>query len=522
MIFLKLSFFLSISGIFFYLQGYEGDGRQPIMLECNTKDFYDSTQTKITFYGDSRMDFVNKGGVYGNSTMPSILNEPYGNAGAYSADQLFSDAQIQNLGVEGYRSYNLTDHLDRCIPQMSKNYKIAKRFVFHIGGNNFADSLTVSWHATDNLSKTAHGRSILPVVLAVYFEVTRFNLRNQLEYILMNLKAIASKTNNGKPDVLVIGGYPARGRFLNITQNFTPQIIPGLDNPFVDKVKMTDPLAFYLSLGEYFSVGLASMEADYSELASRHNLEYLRVWDEMNKPQEYMALDLIHPNDKGFKKWGSVVGKKLREISFNSAPTARSFTSTGDRWKDAEMEYILARADLQEKLIDYENKKKELEDREKRLKEIQAEIRDAEYKLSLIKQRIEKVDGQIADTKAKIEDLNSKIEEARLQGRLEEERRLAELKRQEEERLAQLELERRQAEAARLEQERQNAVLAAQQAEAARLAEIARQQAEAARLAAEAAQRREQAAKAEQERLQRERDALALAAACFFFGYCHL
>ncbi len=454
--------------------------------------------------------------------MPSILNEPYANAGPYSADSLFSEESIQNLGKEGYRSYEIVRHLDNCIPNMSKNYKIAKRFVFHVGGNNLMDSLAASWYAVNHLPKTAYGRSILPAVLAIYFETARFNLRRDLEYIIMNLAAISSKTNNGKPDVLVVGGYPARGRFLNVTLDQTPQIIPGVGNPLADEVKMTDPLAFYLSIGEYFTVGLNSMEADYSGLAAKYNAEYVRVWDEMNKPQEYMALDLIHPNDKGFKKWGSVVGKKLREISFNSAPKARSFTSTGDRWKDAEMEYILARADLQEKLIDYENKKKELEDREKRLKEIQDQIRDAEYKLSLIKQRIEKVDGQIADTKAKIEDLNGKIEEARLQGRLEEERRLAELKRQEEERLVQLELERQAAEAARLEQERQNAVLAAQQAEAARLAEIARQQAEAARLVAEAAKRREQAAKAEQERLQRERDALALAAACFFFGYCHL
>ncbi|HNH09910.1 MAG TPA: SGNH/GDSL hydrolase family protein, partial [Leptospiraceae bacterium] len=297
------------------------------MLECNTKDFYDPAQTKITFYGDSRMDFVNSPG-YGNSTMPSILNEPFGSAGAYSADSLFSEESIQNLGKEGYRSYEIVRHLDNCIPNMSKNYKIAKRFVFHVGGNNFMDSLAASWYAVNHLPKTAYGRSILPAVLAIYFEVTRFNLRRDLEYIIMNLAAISSKTKNGKPDVLVVGGYPARGRFLNVTLDQTPQIIPGVGNPFADEVKMTDPLAFYLSIGEYFTVGLNSMEADYSGLAAKYNAEYVRVWDEMNKPQEYMALDLIHPNAAGFKKWGSVVGKKLREISFNSAPKARSFTST--------------------------------------------------------------------------------------------------------------------------------------------------------------------------------------------------
>ncbi|HMV81296.1 MAG TPA: hypothetical protein PK453_28330 [Leptospiraceae bacterium] len=149
------------------LYSYEGDGAGSIMTECKTvgeKVVYSSTQTKITFYGDSRMDFVNSPG-YGNSTMPSILNEPYGNSGAYSADSLFSEESIQNLGKEGYRSYEIVRHLDNCIPNMSKNYKIAKRFVFHVGGNNFMDSLAASWYAVNHLPKTAYGRSILPAVL---------------------------------------------------------------------------------------------------------------------------------------------------------------------------------------------------------------------------------------------------------------------------------------------------------------------------------------------------------------------
>ncbi|HNF28364.1 MAG TPA: hypothetical protein PKV80_28125, partial [Leptospiraceae bacterium] len=50
------------------LYSYEGDGAGSIMTECKTvgeKVVYSSTQTKITFYGDSRMDFVNSPG-YGN------------------------------------------------------------------------------------------------------------------------------------------------------------------------------------------------------------------------------------------------------------------------------------------------------------------------------------------------------------------------------------------------------------------------------------------------------------------------
>ncbi|MCB1145134.1 MAG: hypothetical protein KDK54_23020 [Leptospiraceae bacterium] len=50
---------------------YEGDG---VNLSCDTSQLYDPTETKITFYGDSRMDFVNNGGVYGNKSMDYILN----------------------------------------------------------------------------------------------------------------------------------------------------------------------------------------------------------------------------------------------------------------------------------------------------------------------------------------------------------------------------------------------------------------------------------------------------------------
>ena len=99
---------------------------------CQTASLYDDN-TAITFFGDSRIDFVNNPG-YGKSTIPSILNEPFGSAGAYSADLLFTEENIQNLGKEGYRSYDIVRHLDRCIPKLSENYKIAKRFVFYVGG----------------------------------------------------------------------------------------------------------------------------------------------------------------------------------------------------------------------------------------------------------------------------------------------------------------------------------------------------------------------------------------------------
>ena len=136
------------------LSGYEGDGLSVIMTDCKTVGdliFYDPSQTKITFFGDSRMDFVNNGGVYGDNKMNTILNVPYGNNPPYSADQTFAFKEIQNFGVSGYRSYNVLAHLENCIPKLSEQYKIGKRFVFHVGGNNFMDSVIASAHALQYL-----------------------------------------------------------------------------------------------------------------------------------------------------------------------------------------------------------------------------------------------------------------------------------------------------------------------------------------------------------------------------------
>ncbi|HMV81294.1 MAG TPA: hypothetical protein PKA14_25435 [Leptospiraceae bacterium] len=141
------------------LYSYEGDGAESIMIECDTVDkkvVYSTTQTKITFYGDSRMDFVNNRGVYGNNTMDTILNEPYENNSPYSADQTFAFEEIQNFGVNGYRSYNVLGHLENCIPKLSEQYKIGKRFVFHVGGNNFMDSVIASAHALQYLHCCRH------------------------------------------------------------------------------------------------------------------------------------------------------------------------------------------------------------------------------------------------------------------------------------------------------------------------------------------------------------------------------
>jgi hypothetical protein len=512
-------FFLLLLAFSNKTESYEGDGRGVIMYDCNTSDdeniVFDLAKTKITFYGDSRMDFVNTPG-YGNSSMDRILNEPY-NGVPVPSDQAFSFENIQNLSVGGWESWQVRQHVEECFKEKySKNYKTAKRFVVHAGGNNLIVAAIASYHAYKFMSKTAYGRALLPLTIAVYFEFTKENIRTDMRAILDQLNTPASNTATGKTDILVVGGYPAKHWYSPFPgSTSTPGSTP--------KLKELNPLQAYLDYGLYLTLGLYQLESDYSSIANSHNAYFISVWDAMST-EDYMLFDLIHPNEAGFKKWGSVVGNKLREIKFNSTIVPKTITSTGNRWKDAESQYQFVKDDLEIKLADYEAKKAELKIRLDKLKEIEDQVRDAQYKLSLINQRIDKLDGQIADTKAKISSLNDQIADARLQGRLEEEQILAEQIRQAQEILNQQELERQQAEAARIEQERQNAILAQQQAEAARQLEITRQQEEAARLALEDAKKKEQlakaAAEAEAKRAEDEKRRNEAILLCFFLKVC--
>ncbi len=117
---------------------YESKGSH---LNCDTRQLYDQLETKITFYGDSRMDLVDGGflNLYGFNTMHGILNiQPDRNF--YPEEERFKEAEIQNFGVSGFTSRNILDHLIGCLNSNQMNYKVGKRFVYHAGGNNFRDA----------------------------------------------------------------------------------------------------------------------------------------------------------------------------------------------------------------------------------------------------------------------------------------------------------------------------------------------------------------------------------------------
>ena len=137
---------LSISNLLF---PYEGDGNPQIMRDCNTKgptSYYDST-TKVTFYGDSRMDYVNQpeSGTRPNGdarTMADILNIPLPGQPAYTGADIFQDNDIQNLGANSWTASAIRDHLERCLkPEKADTYRIANRFVYHTDREAYLDEI---------------------------------------------------------------------------------------------------------------------------------------------------------------------------------------------------------------------------------------------------------------------------------------------------------------------------------------------------------------------------------------------
>jgi len=98
----------------------------------NLPPLFDSN-TKVTFYGDSRMQLAHFLLTYG---IPFVGLD-------FFLGALPEGWNVQNFGISGMTSGGLYDHLLNCLPAngdkapFPENYKIAKNVAFHIGGNDF-------------------------------------------------------------------------------------------------------------------------------------------------------------------------------------------------------------------------------------------------------------------------------------------------------------------------------------------------------------------------------------------------
>lgn len=126
-----------------------------------------------------------------------------------------------------------------------------------------------------------------------------------------------------------MGGYTTGFWYTPIPSDGA-HITPHVPNPAGEKKGEMDGLQVFLSFTLYMSLGLYHMEHDYHAIAQNQGVHHLSVWDEMFNVG-YVSPDMIHPNEAGFKKWGSLVGKKLREINFHTAKKSVQFTPTGNR-----------------------------------------------------------------------------------------------------------------------------------------------------------------------------------------------
>ncbi len=274
-----IKFILSYMFILFGLLSYEAGKHTDsgsVYENCSTELFYskDSSSkdktTLITFYGDSRMDNVDAGGIYGTSSMDQILN-----VGNTDSSANFTFENIQNFGYAGWTTGQIAEHLNKCLPKIDsvfnfstaisaseRTYKVGKRFVYHAGGNNMLFAGVTSGHAKLNLSQSDKGRAALPMALAWIFVLHHHLAVTDSSAIIDRLREYASSKSRFAryKDVLFVGGYKTYPTFVGSIDAspsglFTPAEKPNQWN-------------LYLDANSYISAGIFTLNNDYRNIAA--------------------------------------------------------------------------------------------------------------------------------------------------------------------------------------------------------------------------------------------------------------
>ncbi|MBE7411524.1 MAG: hypothetical protein HS129_05580 [Leptospiraceae bacterium] len=364
---------------------------------CNTLSQYSSDLTRITFYGDSRLDYADDPVTGGKNLLWYINN---GIDGSDSSN--VPNFGIQNFGQSTWRTDQVNEHLSKCIN--NENYKTSKRFVVNIGGNDWFISSTF-------------------IIANPWIAVgTALWVENNVRGIVGKLKQRASM-NNGKFEILLLGNYHGiAGTFIGHDKNF----LEGASNVMT-----------------ITNAGIMYSNNVYKEIAEQNQIHYLDTTAVMRDPinpnsadPQLMLPDLLHPNHAGFQKWGNAVGSYLATNGFKDSIQRNSFFKTQFSIQKTIEQFIqtamllgnpnspfsplgvalTAEANLQQTLINLTEAKKDLQDKErilqeakaelnsrlKRLQELQDQIRDVEYKINLVTKRIEKVDADILEIQARI------------------------------------------------------------------------------------------------------------------------
>ncbi len=116
----NLGFLIILQTLCIFEIGAQPFFNRPNNDNCNTTGKYNS-QTRVTFYGDSRMDYAQ---LYSPGNMDFFLGANGWN--------------VQNFGLNGEDTEGLLKHLKTCLNRTNyPSYKIHQNVAFHIGGNDF-------------------------------------------------------------------------------------------------------------------------------------------------------------------------------------------------------------------------------------------------------------------------------------------------------------------------------------------------------------------------------------------------
>ncbi len=273
--FIFLSIQLELLSEPFTMWSYDGQA-----WTCKTNS---DEKTRVTFFGDSRIDYPNH-----------ALLPPDGTGLNFYLGATGEGWNVQNYAVSGWTSDNILDYLKMCYN--NSNFKIHHNVAFHAGGNDFRkyDNFLRAnpWHFSTLASKIA----------------------NNNERIITLLQKKWKR-------VLLIGHYPAR-----VDSLFSYHNVPVLDS-----------LSAYLRLyvadtATIASIGLWHLEPKIRAIQQRrsaymsifhvHTWTYFQDPANLNEPYRanpsLMRSDQIHPNYSGMLLWGQIVGAAIRALGWHT------------------------------------------------------------------------------------------------------------------------------------------------------------------------------------------------------------
>ena len=333
----------------------EGTGNTQIKEDCNTAGYLND-QTKVTFYGDSRMDLANSPG-YGSASMDFYLGVK---------DQGWN---VQNFGMAGYDSYDLRQHFIDCFSTLEgrkkPDYWIADKIVYHQGGNDFVHNIL--WI---ELFPTLLPKVIDGAMYDIEKSISMFYRRKKKILMVGNYPAISCSVAEGATVDWQYAGiaryeaYWMQGEeddnILLQLKNKLNEVFP--NNGFEEAPEIEDQNISEIvkSSATVVSYGMLRLEPKIKDMVTRRksygvDIEYLRMWesfmyraDEPWVANPHLYADYIHPGPLGFTLWGGLVGEKIRAMGWHTDPNGGVVNPTPDPITDPDNPQPPANDDDQE------------------------------------------------------------------------------------------------------------------------------------------------------------------------------